>query len=721
MTNPQNKAMKFSIQQIVKQGFFFEIPPYQRLYEWGEVQIVTLLEDVKKAQEESKDIYFIGNVVVSKKDDRYILIDGQQRLTTLFLIGVYLASEGQEDWNSFAKSSSNKLRISMPLRENEEKWLLELINKGEKFRENLKSSPSVHKKIFEGLVVIQNWFDQNIRIRDVFSSFLYEKVCFALVELADKTDLNQFFVRMNNRGKQLEKHEILKARLLNKLKSSKREKYAKIWDLCSDMDKYIFDYSSGREIIKEIMGKSDDENIQTDIFTDEKQPPTLKDIITSSQSAETPQEEGKKEPREKKVESIIDFPTFLLHVAKLFIVGHCFGNESPKCNHKLPPINKNKLLEIICIGNQDQDSCGDEKFTFGTSERVIEFIDFMLKCRLAFDCFVIKRILDEELLKGDQEIGKRYAIGILGGDKTLEYKISNFTKLKELITLQDYLRLARSANQTYHHWLTSLLGFIVFKTEFLKGEIKQGENEDSLNIKEHQEHCYTYLKNLDTQLAIHQALIDSGGKTKLIDLVDDDLKGKGLECDINKTWFNKWCEEKGIENLNKGTGTPHYWFYRLEYYLMYLNLKENEDLKEFYENKKIGNKTFDSVVSNYRFRYVDSIEHIQPQSKSGVEEWKDEGVDIFGNLALISKDFNSSLNNQEVGDKYQDIVKRVNNGNIQSLKMFLAYASMKEDGKGNITWTPQTAKTHQTKMLKVLAKSLELDINNISKIPKQDI
>ena len=116
-----NNARECSVESIVeneKNEVFFEIPPYQRLYEWEKIQIETLLEDVKKAQEEGKKIYFIGNVVVSKEGERYILIDGQQRLTTLFLIGIYLASKKEEEyqkWGDFVKSKDNKLRISMPL------------------------------------------------------------------------------------------------------------------------------------------------------------------------------------------------------------------------------------------------------------------------------------------------------------------------------------------------------------------------------------------------------------------------------------------------------------------------------------------------------------------------------------------------------------------------------------------------------------------------------
>lgn len=94
LVNNQNQASVISIGSIdnKEQSIFFEIPPYQRLYEWNKEQIQTLLNDIKTKIDENKNKeYFIGNVVVSQKDDKYLLIDGQQRLTTLFLIGFYLS------------------------------------------------------------------------------------------------------------------------------------------------------------------------------------------------------------------------------------------------------------------------------------------------------------------------------------------------------------------------------------------------------------------------------------------------------------------------------------------------------------------------------------------------------------------------------------------------------------------------------------------------------
>ncbi|MCR8712757.1 DUF262 domain-containing protein [Campylobacter sp. W0066.1] len=89
-----NKANIKNISEV--KDIFFEIPPYQRLYEWNKEQIQTLLNDIKTKFDENEDKeYFIGNVVVSKKsvkkdqkddDIKHLLIeDGQQRLTTLFL------------------------------------------------------------------------------------------------------------------------------------------------------------------------------------------------------------------------------------------------------------------------------------------------------------------------------------------------------------------------------------------------------------------------------------------------------------------------------------------------------------------------------------------------------------------------------------------------------------------------------------------------------------
>lgn len=61
----------------------FYIPSYQRGYRWSATEVVRLLDDI---YQNGKKNYCLQPVVVRKKGEQYELIDGQQRLTTLYLI-----------------------------------------------------------------------------------------------------------------------------------------------------------------------------------------------------------------------------------------------------------------------------------------------------------------------------------------------------------------------------------------------------------------------------------------------------------------------------------------------------------------------------------------------------------------------------------------------------------------------------------------------------------
>jgi len=65
----------------------FYVPSYQRGYRWGEDEVTRLLDDVCQ---NGKRNYCLQPVVVRKKGDAFELVDGQQRLTTLYLIYKYM-------------------------------------------------------------------------------------------------------------------------------------------------------------------------------------------------------------------------------------------------------------------------------------------------------------------------------------------------------------------------------------------------------------------------------------------------------------------------------------------------------------------------------------------------------------------------------------------------------------------------------------------------------
>jgi uncharacterized protein with ParB-like and HNH nuclease domain len=71
-------------------GMFY-VPAYQRGYRWGVVEVRRLLDDIWDSRDKP---YYLQPVVVKRHGDEWELVDGQQRLTTLFLIFQFMEREG---------------------------------------------------------------------------------------------------------------------------------------------------------------------------------------------------------------------------------------------------------------------------------------------------------------------------------------------------------------------------------------------------------------------------------------------------------------------------------------------------------------------------------------------------------------------------------------------------------------------------------------------------
>lgn len=85
-----NKISLKPVKELFGMNFF--IPDYQRGYRWGTKQVEDLLRDLEEfyesicEAESSKIIYCLQPLVVMEKDNKYIVIDGQQRLTTVKIL-----------------------------------------------------------------------------------------------------------------------------------------------------------------------------------------------------------------------------------------------------------------------------------------------------------------------------------------------------------------------------------------------------------------------------------------------------------------------------------------------------------------------------------------------------------------------------------------------------------------------------------------------------------
>lgn len=117
VSNIIEKLNSFNLEKTV-----FRIPLYQRPYNWEDIEVEQLLMDL----ENSSENYFVGNIVLSQAETKgdsviYDVIDGQQRLTTLFLISTLTE-----------KNKFSKLNILYEIRENDQSFLEESESKKRK-------------------------------------------------------------------------------------------------------------------------------------------------------------------------------------------------------------------------------------------------------------------------------------------------------------------------------------------------------------------------------------------------------------------------------------------------------------------------------------------------------------------------------------------------------------------------------------------------------------
>ena len=80
----------FQLSEIFYDKYFYKIPRYQRNFAWSEKEVLELLLDIYNQYKNNRSNYYIGSLVVFKNENVYEVIDGQQRLTVITLIYLYI-------------------------------------------------------------------------------------------------------------------------------------------------------------------------------------------------------------------------------------------------------------------------------------------------------------------------------------------------------------------------------------------------------------------------------------------------------------------------------------------------------------------------------------------------------------------------------------------------------------------------------------------------------
>ena len=221
----------------------YVVPIYQRNYAWGEDQITQLLQDIYDASQNEGSNYFIGSLVVLLRTDGvFEVIDGQQRLTTLHLIckklGILKQSHLSYDSRPEVEDFFNDLFASRACDEFLEDCSKRDTRKIYHLVEALDILESAglhtHAGHDDDTVVSLNSLDEGVKNR--IAEYLNNNVILVRTILPDDTDVAAYFEIMNNRGEQLQEHEIVKALMMKSLNEEQRQVFASIWDACSQMN-----------------------------------------------------------------------------------------------------------------------------------------------------------------------------------------------------------------------------------------------------------------------------------------------------------------------------------------------------------------------------------------------------------------------------------------------------------------------------------------------------
>ena len=559
----------------------YVVPLYQRNYAWQESQIQQLLQDIYDNSKTLDSNYFIGSLVVLQRPDGvYEVIDGQQRLTTLHIIcktlnildAPHLSYDSRPEVEDFFKglfaSASNK-EYSEECKKRDIRKIYRLVE-----AIDIVESTDIHTHPGfpdDKTICLSSMDDYE---KQQFKEYLNNNVIIVRTILPSDTDVAAYFEIMNNRGEQLQEHEIIKALMMKELDSNQRMVFSSIWDACSQMSiplqRTLREYRLNGQF--PLFGTNYDSLNTSYIFeykndTSECRTLSIDEILLSSDSKTD--NVNNDNDTETKYEPIIDFPNFLMHIFK-------------QINREIQ-LNSNNLL--------------DSYDRIKSSISSVEFLERMLKTRCLFDRYVIKsqgegeedenikwKMLKPYLFTYKKENSLRLKNTFSGGYNEAEENEPENDIQKRIVMQQSMLQVT-FRNKKYKNWLFDLLTWL-----------------------------YDY--NVDN--------VDPCSLSAYLDkwILDyyDNLENKTIQTEDTEWKF---------EAL--GTYTPHFVFNIIDYL--------------YWVAKRTGraNVRYIDEIDDFYFRYYNSIEHHLPQS---YEDTGNVNIDNIGNLCLISRRKNSSLNDK---------------------------------------------------------------------------
>ena len=431
------------------------IPIYQRNYSWEYDQIKDFVEDIIEFKE---DKYYIGSLIVNKinHDETscfYEVIDGQQRLTTIYLLLNYVNNRYKESIcinNSLVFEARENATLTL-CKGNIERIIKCIIDEKDLPYDLIDRT---NEDIIKGIKNIHSVIEQVIQEDDEKYNKLIDnikKIVLFRIIVPKGTDLNRYFEIMNTRGEQLLQTDIVKAKFLSELKKlEERKLFSMIWDACSDMSGYVqmhFRNDKNNKVREMIFGKNWDNNINCsfdDLLSSmdsdklfkkiENEGVEFDKIIGPSFNVDCFEiEEIVDNDKNKRFKSTISFDYFLLHVLHLLKDDVVYDDKKIIDNFK----------------------------DFYSEENAKKFIIVLLSKRFIWDKYMLKRECIDDDSDGEWSI-KELKVSDSDGKKAYYVYTGNHdinskgVNNKELEMIESALRVTYTSNKSME-WLDIIL------------------------------------------------------------------------------------------------------------------------------------------------------------------------------------------------------------------------------------------------------------------------
>jgi hypothetical protein len=644
----------------------YEVPIYQRNYAWGKDEISTLIQDVYDAFTAKKQTYFIGTLVSFLRGDKvYEVIDGQQRLTTIYLLLGALGISHQNKLTYRARKKSNDTIQSLPDFEIDEK----------------------DNGIVEGYEFVKDALNEIVphSCQFAFKNYFKDSVHLIHYQVPKDIDLNHYFEIMNSRGEQLEKHEIVKARLIEKLNNADKAKFNRLWEYCSDMNVYIQQkYSSDSNSAAQIFGKS---LCDFGDVLDFDALPAVEDNISTLTISELISYKGEDSQQDDdKIDSfqpIIDFPNFLLIVLKLTrITEKGFNPTSFNLDDK-------ELLREFFDGEVRVNEEFVKKFGFN-----------LLMAKYLLDNYIVHHSNENDTIESNPwKLQRWQREGKKGYLKNLDGESDTQNKMVQMLSMFEVSFTARQRKNYLFYCLLYLFnsrdwniekycGFLSHLADkYFKDVYLVAENLNEINTPKPGSFDTTVLGGNILDITSHNDTFDFTS-----------IYGDGTE--ISK-------------------GIPLFVFNYLDYKLWekYADELRGEKAKEgnrertaFFTALGCGDFGLKVFEQFYFSRTRRSLEHYYPQANAtGKDDTPNKAqINCLGNYAMIGSEANSSGSNWSPKtklDHYLDASGKIKLVSVASIKFIIMMQTCKDNEhtrEAGQEWNFDDIRTHQEKMLGVL-------------------